>query len=146
LGEDQVHFSRIIRRLFRKYKTNDPFAIAEYLNISIWFVQLDEHCRGFALRTLRRKYIAINCELSNEEQRLVCAHELGHLLLHKGLGYYFIDRETLLRPGKYERQANQFAVQLLIQGSLPEPDEPINWFLSRCGIPEEMHQFYSPHF
>ena len=138
-----MEYPRLIRRLFRKYKTNDPFVIAAALNITVWFLQLDADCRGFALRTLKRKYIAINDGLSEAEQRVVCAHELGHLLLHKGLGYYFIDQKTLLRPGKYERQANQFAVCLLTQGERPDPDEPLNWFLSRCGIPEELHQFYT---
>lgn len=136
-------YSRLIRRLFRKYKTNNPFVIAEALRIAIWFLELDPECHGFALRTLRRKYIAINRDLSDEDKRIVCAHELGHLLLHKGIGYYFIEQNTLFRPGKYERQANEFAVSLLTCGENIEPDEPLDWFLCRCGIPEEMHQFFN---
>ena len=133
---------RTIRRLFRKYKTNCPFELAAYLNINVWFLNLEDDCRGFAFRALRRKYIAINSSLIKEEQRIVCAHELGHLLLHKGLGYYFIDQHTLFYPSKYERQANHFAVHLLSCTEKIEQDEPLEWFLLRCDIPKEMHQFY----
>ncbi|MDF2961373.1 MAG: hypothetical protein K0S39_3108, partial [Paenibacillus sp.] len=41
-----------------------------------------------------------------------------------------------------ERQANLFAVKLLTSFDEIQPDETVEQFCSRNGIPEEMHEFY----
>ncbi len=47
-------------------------------------------------------------------QKLVVAHELGHALLHSDIEIGFIRENTMMNTAVYERQANEFAAELLI--------------------------------
>ncbi|WP_373325681.1 ImmA/IrrE family metallo-endopeptidase [Sporomusa paucivorans] len=98
--------------LAKKFRTRDPFEIAAYLNIEVFFQPMNR-TKGFCNRILRRKFIVINSRLSEHLKKQTCAHELGHIVLHKGWGYYFMLEHTLYSPGKFERQANEFAWWLL---------------------------------
>ena len=130
-----------IRLLTRRYKTNCPFRIAEALGIHVRYRDLGEETRGLYFRKLRRRFIVIGSNLSEEWQRFVCAHELAHDRLHKGIGYYFIEGQTLFRPGKLERQANRFALKLLSHGTSPGEGETAEQYLVRLGIPAEMSEY-----
>jgi len=132
----------LIRRLVRKYKTNDPFVISEGLNINVWFADLGKSTRGLYVRQLRRRYIIIHQNLDEHWKRFVCAHELGHDRLHPGLNRFWLDKHTLFNTDKFERQANKFAVRLLTAHDPPRRGESISEALRRCGVPEEMARFY----
>ena len=67
--------------LCRKCDTRDPFTIAAKLGIRVLHEPLGS-IRGYYSRTHRIKFIHINQDLSKERQRQVCAHELGHAILH----------------------------------------------------------------
>ena len=67
---------------------------------------------GFYQRYQDQDIIYINQELTEEEQILVCAHELGHMVLHNDINSIFLET-TLKVNGLYELEANAFAVQLL---------------------------------
>ncbi|MDB5053259.1 MAG: ImmA/IrrE family metallo-endopeptidase [Bacilli bacterium] len=137
-----MDITRRVKNLTKKHKTNCPFQLADLLNINVWFLELGDNCRGYYLRTLRRRYIAINSSLSDEWQRFVCAHELGHDRLHSGMtGYYFIEQHTLFNPGKFERQANSYAVKLLLGNDSPMEDEGIESYCMRNGVPVEMTKY-----
>lgn len=127
-----------IKTLIRKHKTTDPFKLAEKLNIDVWFLDLPNGVRGYYYRVLNRRYIAINKNYPYEIQCFVCAHELGHDRLHPGIGYYFIEDNTLFNPGKLERQANHFAVMLLTHNAEMIEGETIEQFYARHGIPKEI--------
>ena len=43
-----------------------------------------------------------------------CAHELGHALLHPNSNTKFLRHNTLLSIDKLEREANCFAIELLV--------------------------------
>lgn len=133
---------RIVKKLTRRFGTNDPFVIAKGLNIELRFADLGEITRGFYIRALRRRAIFIHNELDSTWQRLVCAHELAHDRLHPGFSRFWLDEQSFFNAGKYERQANQFAVQLLTAGDYLQNGESIVELLRRNGIPEEMHQFF----
>ncbi|GGF73318.1 ImmA/IrrE family metallo-endopeptidase [Paenibacillus albidus] len=133
---------RIIGKLARKYKTNNPFEIARELNILIRFVSMPEGTRGLYYRKLRRRFIVIDSELDENWQRIVCAHELGHDRLHPGLSRFWIDEYTFFNSGKYERQANLFALRLLTYNIDMQEDESLNAYLLRCGIPKELHSTF----
>ncbi|KWX77016.1 zinc peptidase [Paenibacillus riograndensis] len=132
----------LIRRLLRKYKTNCPFELAGALNKEIWYRDLGENTRSMFRKTLRRKYIVIHSGLSEEWQRVICAHELAHALLHPGISRFWIDEHTFFRVGKYEREANQFAVRLLTVNVFFEPGESISDLFLRNNIPNELSEFY----
>ena len=50
-------------------------------------------------------------------QMFTCAHELGHALLHPNVSTPFLRRNTLFSVDRLEKEANKFAVELMI------PDE-----------------------
>lgn len=131
-----------IQQLIKRFKTNNPFAIAEGLNILIRYADLDDGIRGFYYKTLRRRFIVINSGLSYEWQRIICAHELGHDRLHPGLNRFWIDEHTFFNAGKFERQANTFAIKLLTYDLNQNQDESLESYMLRCGIPRELHKLY----
>jgi len=99
-------------RIVKKYETRDPFRIAEKLGIILVYAPLGS-LRGLRQYCQRRTLIYINSDLDEHQQRLVCAHELGHHFMHRGLNRVFMDHETYMVPGRYEKEAHQFSVDLL---------------------------------
>ena len=99
-------------KIAREHRTRDPFQIAEYLGFITVFAPLKE-VRGFQQRILRRNLVYINSELDETQQKLVCAHELGHYFLHRGTNRIFMDRSTDFVPQKTENEANEFSVDLI---------------------------------
>ena len=99
--------------LIARHRTRNPFKLARLLNIEIVYEDLGE-VRGFFKKILRRKFIFINNKLSEFDQKLVCAHELGHAVLHFSNRIQFlIDNTKLLRKSRIEDEANLFASWLL---------------------------------
>lgn len=134
----------LVNQLIQKYKTNCPFELCRALGIHVRFMNLGEGTKGLYYRKLRRRFIVIHNELSLELQRFVCAHELGHDRLHKGINRFFLEESSYFAPGKLERQANRFAVLLLSASASPEQDESLENFYSRLGIPPEVGFFSEP--
>ncbi|WP_018755146.1 ImmA/IrrE family metallo-endopeptidase [Paenibacillus terrigena] len=128
--------------LVRKHRTTCPFMLAEKRNNIVVFEDLGASTKGMYFTKFRQKYIIINNRLSDVWQRFVCAHELGHDVLHAGMNRFFIDDHTFLISGKYERQANTFAVALLTSPNPIEADETISAYFHRIEIPEEMLIYY----
>lgn len=106
---------KIVSYYKRKTGTSDPFAIADQLGILYQICNLQfEGCYMFLKN---HRYIFINGNLPEHEQRLVMAHELGHALLHRKENCYFIRNKTLLLNSKKEIEANKFAMELLLPDS-----------------------------
>lgn len=103
---------RIVAYYKSKFRTDDPFEIADRLSILYQFCELNfEGCYMFLKN---HRYIFINQNLSDHEKRLVMAHELGHAVLHRKENCYFVRNKTLLLNSKNEIEANKFAMELLI--------------------------------
>lgn len=132
------NMDELINKLVKKYKTNSPFEIARALGIHIRFLNLGKGTKGLYYRKLRRRFIVIHNDLPVEWQRFVCAHELGHDRMHKGINRFFLEQNSYFSPGKLERQANLFAVKLLSAGSSPDQDESLHSYYLRIGIPPEV--------
>lgn len=101
----------------------DPFLAAEALGITVLYLELPECTRGICYEIQGKRIILLNNTLSKSEGRYVCAHELGHAILHPELNYSFLLSRTLYEPKKFEREADIFAAELLIEDSvlkLPE--------------------------
>lgn len=105
---------REVKRLMKKYKTNDPFLLAEKLNITVAIRYIHHEINGFYKMEQKNKFIIINKNLSHEMQRFVCAHELGHAILHPRSNIHFLRKNTLFSVNKIEVEASSFAVELLI--------------------------------
>lgn len=106
-----------VNKLVKKYKTSDPFEIASCLNIHIVEWDLHHEINGYYKYDRRNRYIVINNNLDDVMKRYVCAHELGHSELHPRLNTPFLNKNTLVSTDRIEREANRFAIELMI------PDE-----------------------
>ena len=73
---------------------------------------------GYFITYKRIKIIHINKNIEEWLQRYTCAHELGHSILHKGVPTPFLKKHTLFSIEKIERQANTFAVELLMPDTI----------------------------
>lgn len=132
----------LIRQLVKKHHTNCPFEIAAALGIHIRYADLGKTTKGLYFRKLRRRFIVIHSQLPPQWQRFVCAHELGHDRLHKGISRFFLEEHSYFSTGKLERQANRFAVGLLTADLSIAPGESLHEFYLRAGIPQEMLYFF----
>lgn len=113
-----MNVKRLADSLVRKYNTRNPFEIISNLNAIVIFYPL-HGVKGFYQYFQRNNLIYIDEALDDVEKNFVCAHELGHMLLHKKTNAIFMDSRTQLNTTKYEIEADRFAVDLLI------PDETI---------------------
>lgn len=103
--------------LVRKHQTRDPFQIICGLNVITVFVPLI-NVRGFYQYFQRNNIIYIDESLPMHEQLFVCAHELGHMFLHKKANAIFMDTRTQFNTHKYELEANAFAMYLLVDDDI----------------------------
>ena len=108
-----MDIKRKVDSLVRKHQTRNPFEIIRGLNVILVFAPLVD-TRGFYQYFQRNNIIYINENLPRHEQMLVCAHELGHMFLHKNTNAIFLDSRTHLNTQRYETEANLFAMHLLI--------------------------------
>lgn len=104
---------KVVRQIIKKHKSNDPFQIAKEKNIIVLFEELGSTL-GFYSSYKRIKFIHINNQLEEMIQRFVCAHELGHAVLHPRSNTPFLRANTLFSVEKLEVEANTFAVELLL--------------------------------
>lgn len=111
-----MNVKRLADSLVRKYNTRNPFEIISNLNAIVVFYPL-HGLKGFYQYFQRNNIIYIDETLDDAEKSFVCAHELGHMLLHKKANAIFMDSRTQLNTTKYEIEADRFAVDLLIPDS-----------------------------
>jgi Zn-dependent peptidase ImmA (M78 family) len=112
MGQLQNIKKRAIR-LSRLAHSIDPFDIASYLDITIIYEKLIG-IHGYYTKRINTKQIHINEDLPSALQTFTCAHELGHAVLHPNSSTPFLRQNTLFSIDRLEREANKFAVELLI--------------------------------
>ena len=101
-------------RVLKEYGGRDIFETAENSGANVWFRELGG-LKGFYICENGERYIVINKELDDVLKKVVCAHELGHDMLHRELSTGGIREGTLfLDTNKTEREANLFAACVLI--------------------------------
>ncbi|WP_295272364.1 ImmA/IrrE family metallo-endopeptidase [Veillonella sp.] len=134
----------VVNKLIKKYGTNDPSQLAAELGITIIYKFLGESL-GFCLSYKRQKIIVINENCPDELLNFTIAHELGHAILHKRINTPFLKKHTLVSIDKIERQANTFAVELLLPDNILKEYEDINFYcLAQCaGIPNGLESLKS---
>lgn len=99
--------------LIAKYGTTDPFELCESLGINLIFHDLGQ-IRGYYVKNRRSKFIVLSNALEHYQRRIVCAHELGHAILHPDLSTPFYTEHTWLSKDRFENEANQFAAALIL--------------------------------
>lgn len=102
----------LVERIMNKHGTNNPFTIAENENIIVRSAPLGK-CHGYYLSIEGIRVIRYNSDDPEPVQRYTVAHELGHCFLHAEANFFAL-KNTLFSSGWQERQADKFAIHLLI--------------------------------
>jgi len=88
------------------------------------------------------KFIHINEDNDDVLSRFVCAHELGHAILHPDANTPFLKKKTFYSIERIEIEANTFAVELLLPDYTihEHKDEylTLNEIANIYGVPEEV--------
>ncbi|TKH69162.1 ImmA/IrrE family metallo-endopeptidase [Bacillus cereus] len=114
-----MEIKEYVLKIAKKHGTTNPFEIAKRKSIIVLFEDLG-NTLGFYNTYKRFKFIHINNKINETIQRFVCAHELGHALLHPKANTPFLRNKTFFSVDRLEVEANTFAVELLL------PDEMIS--------------------
>lgn len=132
---------KIVNNLIRKYQTNDPFLLADELNVKILYENLG--CKhAYFSYFYGIPIIHIN-ECTNERYHLfLCAHELGHFVLHENLNFSYFSVSPIYNAGRIEREANEFAVELLLSDDIIQdhPHLAIQTVADMVGIPRTLYK------
>lgn len=98
----------------KKFQTRDPFELADCLKIKVYKKDLGS-VSGLYRYMKRHRVIYLNSNIEDHYKlRVIMAHELGHALLHSRAQTYFMEHHTLLKTSHYEKEANYFAAELLL--------------------------------
>ena len=99
-----------VGKLIKKYHTRNPFDILEQMNVVVKESSNYHNLKGYCLVSCKTTYVVINSQLSEPEKRIVAAHELGHVVLHRSL----MNTTIYDMISKTEYEANLFAADLLL--------------------------------
>lgn len=132
----------IVESICKKCGSRDPFEIARQHGILVIYEQLGT-IRGYYNKIFRQRWIHINAELNEHDQVFVCAHELGHAILHPASNTPFLHEHTFFSVNRLEMEANRFAVDLLfvdcdLQCFL---DRPIADAAQMMGVPISLAEY-----
>jgi Zn-dependent peptidase ImmA (M78 family) len=111
---DEIY--RKTRQMVRMSDSRDPFRIAKDNGVFIRFCDEFNVLKGMYKIVKRNRFIFINSNLPEYLQKIVCAHELGHDLLHKHLAKSAALQEFMLydMTSRPEYEANMVAADILL--------------------------------
>ena len=112
----RLYVYQAIAKLIRRHRTRDPFELMDALHVQVRFYYDLTGTKGFTRYFLRQYFVGINGNLSASEQRVVAAHELGHIVLHAEAlkTAPLFDTAVYDKRSNTEYEANLFAADLLI--------------------------------
>ncbi len=107
------------QKLIKKYNTTNPFEIAAESGIMIKMCDNFKELKGLYTIIKRKRIIMLNSSLPKEKLKIVCAHELGHDMMHREFAKNKIMQEFVLydMSARTEYEANLFAANILIGDS-----------------------------
>lgn len=109
---DGVGIIELAQSVADEYETHNPFSLCRAIGITVHYYPLVEF-RGYYMNIDGHNFITIADNLSEIVGHFVCAHELGHHFLHQRLNRPFMDYRTHMVPGRYENEADKFALHFL---------------------------------
>lgn len=113
------YISEKVNFLIEKYDTRDPFELCKEMDIHVHYMDLGTALKAYYFYQSRIKNIVINSRSGSIVRRILCAHELGHAVLHGELaamrGFQEMELFDAIVPTEYE--ANIFAAELIIDDS-----------------------------
>lgn len=135
-----IWIKQIVNGLIEMYSTRDVYELLNNLEVTLIRKELFKNEKGRFFRDMfGNETIFISNNLSEEEEKIVIAHELGHLILHTDLNTSFYTENHLINKNKLEMEANKFAAELLISDDVEiYEDETISHLACRLNVSEEL--------
>ena len=114
------YIQTVAHELIKKYDTRDPFELCKAIGVEVFYADLGS-LKGMYKYLKKNRFAVINEKLDSYSKTLVCAHELGHDILHQDLAKRVCLQEFMLYDMKSrpEYEANLFASEILL------PDDKI---------------------
>jgi len=110
-----MHFiEKEAKKLIKEYKTNDPYEICSAMGIQCIRMDMPSDLNGFCYTYDGIKRIYINNSLPKFKQKLICIHELAHLIFHENYNYIFILEHTYFCLDRYDKEVEFFVACFLI--------------------------------
>ncbi|MGX7104925.1 ImmA/IrrE family metallo-endopeptidase [Globicatella sanguinis] len=129
---------RVINNLLREHQTRNPEHLAEALNIEVCYLPLEVN--GCFLEVNNRQFIFVADRLKYSQERFfVIAHELFHAIQHANSGELYYKAYNY--HGKFEREANLFAIYLLCDLDEINEDETAYQVFKKNYIPQDMMKY-----
>lgn len=105
---------KFVEKIKRKYRTTDPYEIAEICGIEV-IPRYFDAMKGMYSVAERNPYIFLNEDLDEYMEKVVMFHELGHHFMHSHSAVSTFKEHTLYdMSSKMEIEANIFAANFLI--------------------------------
>jgi len=135
-----IWIKEIVDGLVEMYGTRNVYEILDKLEVTLIRKKLFKNEKGrFYRDILRHETIFISDTLSEQEEKIVIAHELGHLILHTHLSTSYYTENQLINKNKLEVEANKFAAELLIPDDVNIYEyETIQQLACYLEVPEEL--------
>ena len=77
---------KAVENLKATYNTNNPFVICEHLGITVRERNFNETRKAYFVSIYGQPSITINSNYIEKSKNILCAHELGHIILgHTGV-------------------------------------------------------------
>lgn len=113
MGKNRI--KNIVEKTIKKYG-HDPFEICSMKDIIVKTMDMPNKLKGYTTTYRRIPIIFINSNLTYQQRKFVCLHELGHILLKHEDNILFKQTYTLDNGCKEEKEANYFAIQFMVNG------------------------------
>lgn len=108
-----------VKKLKRRYREDNLFELCRNMGLILLpqaFGTQKGAIMGFFLEQRRIKTITYNSDLSEDLQRVIVGHELGHSVLHARNGIHaFHDVGLFDVSSRFEKEANLFAAEYLLE-------------------------------
>ena len=137
-----MNIRKKVQQLIRRHGTDDPERLARAMGINVIYTDLGGAVYGTYIKYKRTKTILIDADRTPEQLRpFVLAHELGHALCTPDANTSWLSAYTMpLNADRVERQANEFAVRLLLNDEYVA--EHGEYGLYRLARPEFHHELW----
>lgn len=134
----------VVRELVLRADSHDPFKICEELDIRIRYHELGS-IKAYYFCQSRIKNIVINSSADENQRKVLCAHELGHAVLHERIvsQHTFHEKSLFDSTTPTEYEANLFAAELLVcdEDILENKNDSFFSIASRLCVPSALVDF-----
>lgn len=112
---NREYIQNVANKLIKKFDTRDPFQLCQAIGVEVFYADLGS-LKGMYKYFKKNRFAVINENLDPFTKTLVCAHELGHDILHQNLARKVCLQEFILYDMKSrpEYEANLFASEILL--------------------------------